>query len=109
MVKEISSQRGTPHAFWNIPVQELLSYLGTSLKGLPREVAEERLRQSGSQIKAARVKTNQIKLFLSQFKSPVISSFFPVMRSNAFRGDAFNSGVMLLSLSQLLQERYNAA
>jgi P-type Mg2+ transporter len=72
MMKEISSQREMPHAFWNVPVQGLLSSLGTSLKGLPREVAEERLRQPGSQIKAAHVKTNQIKLFLSQFKSPVI-------------------------------------
>jgi Mg2+-importing ATPase len=72
MMKEISSRRETPHAFWHIPVQELLSYLGTSLNGLPRKVAEERLRQSGSQITAAHVKANRIKLFLSQFKSPVI-------------------------------------
>jgi P-type Mg2+ transporter len=72
MMREISSRRETPPAFWNIPAQELLSSLGTSPKGLPRKVAEERLRQSGSQITAAHVKTNQIKLFLSQFKSPVI-------------------------------------
>jgi Mg2+-importing ATPase len=71
-MKEISTQSETPQAFWNIPADELLSSLGTSLKGLPRKVAEERLRQSGSQITGTHVKTNQIKLFLSQFKSPVI-------------------------------------
>src|ERR1043165_4977180 len=71
-MKEISTRSQAPQPFWHIPADELLSSLGTSLKGLSRKVAEERLRQPGSQITAAHVKTNQIKLFLSQFKSPVI-------------------------------------
>ena len=71
-MKEVSSQSPLPLAFWNITVDELLSSLGTSLKGLPRKDAEERLLKSGSQITDAHVKTNEIKLFLSQFKSPVI-------------------------------------
>jgi Mg2+-importing ATPase len=71
-MKEISSQRETPQTFWNIPAGELLLSLGSSLKGLPRKDAEERLVESGSQITGAHVKTNEIKLFLSQFKSPVI-------------------------------------
>jgi len=71
-VKQASQQSETSRIFWNIPADELLSSLGTSLKGLPRKVAEERLRQSGSQITGTHAKTNQIKLFLSQFKSPVI-------------------------------------
>lgn len=71
-MKEISTRSQSPQPFWHIPADELLSSLGTSLKGLSRKVAEERLLRSGSQITAAHVKTNQIKLFLSQFKSPVI-------------------------------------
>jgi Mg2+-importing ATPase len=71
-VNEPSKQSDTLQTFWNIPADELLSSLGTSLQGLSRKDAEERLLQSGSQITGAHVKTNEIKLFLSQFKSPVI-------------------------------------
>jgi Mg2+-importing ATPase len=71
-VNEPSKQSDTLQTFWNIPVDELLSSLGTSLQGLSRKDAEERLLQSGSQITGAHVKTNAIRLFLSQFKSPVI-------------------------------------
>jgi Mg2+-importing ATPase len=71
-VKEASNQSETSQIFWNSPADELLSSLGTSLQGLPRKDAAEHLLQSGSQITGAHVKTNEIKLFLSQFKSPVI-------------------------------------
>jgi Mg2+-importing ATPase len=71
-MKEGLTQSQVPQPFWHITADELLPSLGTSLKGLTRKVAEDRLRQSGSQITGAHVKTNEIKLFLSQFKSPVI-------------------------------------
>jgi Mg2+-importing ATPase len=71
-VNEPSKQSDTLQIVWNIPAAELLSSLGTSLKGLPRKVAEERLLRSGSKITGAHVKKNAIRLFLSQFKSPII-------------------------------------
>jgi len=71
-MKKVSPQSQTPPPFWNVPPDELLSSLGTSLAGLPRKDAEARLLGSGSQITGGHLKTNQIKLFLSQFKSPVI-------------------------------------
>jgi Mg2+-importing ATPase len=71
-MKEGLTQSQVPQPFWHITADELLPSLGTSLKGLTRKVAEDRLRQSGSQITGAHVKTNEIRLFLSQFKSPVI-------------------------------------
>lgn len=71
-MKEVLKQSQPPQPFWQIPADELLPSLGTSLKGLSRKEAEERLLNSGSRINAAHVKTKQIKLFLSQFKSPVI-------------------------------------
>jgi P-type Mg2+ transporter len=61
-----------PHTFWNISADELLFSLGTSLKGLAHEDAEERLLRSGSNLPQVHVTTNAIKLFLSQFTSPVI-------------------------------------
>jgi Mg2+-importing ATPase len=70
--KKAANQSGTSQTFWSTPPDELLSSLGTSLQGLPRKDAEQRLLESGSQITGGHVKTNQIRLFLSQFKSPVI-------------------------------------
>src|ERR1700674_5809711 len=69
---EVCKQSQTSQAFWNVPADELLASLGTSLQGLPHKDAAGRLLRSGSQITRAHVKTNAIKLFLSQFKSPVI-------------------------------------
>jgi Mg2+-importing ATPase len=71
-MKEVLKPSQALQPFWHTPADELLSSLGTSLNGLPRKDAEERLLQSGSQITGAHVKTNEIRLFLSQFKSPVI-------------------------------------
>ncbi len=71
-VMEVSKQSQTSQTFWSTPVDELLSSLGTSLQGLPRKDAEQRLLESGSQITGGHVKMNQLKLFFCQFKSPVI-------------------------------------
>jgi Mg2+-importing ATPase len=71
-MKEGLKQSEAPQPFWHITADELLSSLGTSVKGLSRKVAEERLLYSGSKITGTHAKTNAIRLFLSQFKSPVI-------------------------------------
>ena len=71
-MKEGLKQSQEPQPFWHITADELLPSLGTSLKGLTRKVAEERLLHSGSQITGTHAKTSAIRLFLSQFKSPVI-------------------------------------
>src|ERR1051325_8825567 len=71
-MKEGLKQCQEPQPFWHLAADELLPSLGTSLKGLSRKVAEERLLHSGSQITGTHAKTNALRLFLSQFKSPVI-------------------------------------
>src|ERR1043165_7614416 len=71
-MKEGLKQSQEPQPFWHITADELLPSLGTSPQGLSRKDAEERLLHSGSKITGTRAKTNAIRLFLSQFKSPVI-------------------------------------
>lgn len=71
-VNEASKQTDTRQAFWNIPADELLSSLGTSVQGLSRKDAEDRFLHSGSQLTGTHAKTNATTLFLFQFKSPVI-------------------------------------
>ena len=70
--KKVANQSGTSQNFWSTPVDELFSSLGSSIQGLPRKDAEARLLGSGSQITGGHAKANQLKLLLSQFKSPVI-------------------------------------
>lgn len=94
--KEISSENKTPEAFWTIPVTALLSSLGTSLKGLSHKEAEERLRGSGSKITRAHVKTNAIKLFLSQFRSPVIILLLFAATLSLVLSDAADTIIILL-------------
>lgn len=71
-MKEGLKQSREPQPFWHITADELLPSLGTSLQGLSHKDAEERLLHSGSKITGTHAKTNAIRLFLSQFKSPVI-------------------------------------
>lgn len=95
-MKEISSQSPLPLAFWNIPADELLSSLGTSLKGLTHKDAEGRLLKSGSQITGAHVKTNEFKLFLAQFKSPVILLLLFAATLSLFLADAADTVIILI-------------
>src|ERR1044071_2317493 len=71
-MKEGLKQSQEPQPFWHITADELLPSLGTSLQGLSHKDAEERLLHSGSRITGTHAKTNAVRLFLSQFKSPVI-------------------------------------
>ena len=85
-----------PQAFWNISADELLSSLGTSVKGLAREDAEERLVRSGSNITQVHVATNAIKLFLSQFTSPVILLLLFAATLSFVLSDAADTVIILI-------------
>ena len=95
-VKEVSNQSETSQVFWNIPADELLTSLGTSLQGLPRKEAAQRLLQSGSQITGTHIKTSEIKLFLSQFKSPVILLLLFAASLSFVLADAVDTIIILI-------------
>ncbi len=57
--------------FWSVPTDELLEQLDTSLNGLGKGEALERLARSGANLIRARKRSGPLRLFLAQFKSPI--------------------------------------
>ncbi|MFN2146612.1 MAG: cation-translocating P-type ATPase, partial [Anaerolineales bacterium] len=64
--------KSTPDAYWNSTERELLTKLGSSLDGLSQEDAEQRLSEAGSNSLDSKEKVSSLKIFLSQFRSPII-------------------------------------
>jgi len=58
--------------FWSLPKEELLKKLKTSEKGLSEKEAKERLRLYGPNTFKEEERLSAFKLFLFQFKSPII-------------------------------------
>ncbi len=73
-----------------------MSALGTSSKGLSHREAEARLLTSDSKITRVHAKTNAIKLFLSQFKSPVIPLLLFAATLSFVLSDAANTIIILV-------------
>jgi Mg2+-importing ATPase len=63
---------GVPEAFWAIQASELFEQLQSTPKGLTGEAARKRLEQFGPNLLEAREKTAAARLFLNQFKSPIV-------------------------------------
>src|SRR3989344_3705839 len=59
-------------SFWALKTSEVLDLLETTNEGLPEEEAEERLKIFGKNKIAEEQKITRIKIFLNQFKSPLI-------------------------------------
>jgi Mg2+-importing ATPase len=60
------------HPYWNRPPEELFTALQSSQQGLSNTAAQERLAQFGENLLKSREKTTGLRLFLNQFKSPLV-------------------------------------
>jgi P-type Mg2+ transporter len=58
--------------FWNLPIPELLQRLQTTPQGLTRQLAAQRLKEYGANLLQHKQKSGALKLFLTQFQSPII-------------------------------------
>ena len=58
--------------FWNMPANDLLQRLQTSIQGLTSSEAQQRLTSYGSNLLKPKKKSNIITLLVGQFKSPLI-------------------------------------
>ncbi len=61
-----------PDQYWNRPVQELLAALGSTSDGLGSAQANLRLAQVDPNLLQAKQKATALRLFLNQFKSPIV-------------------------------------
>ncbi len=69
---KISKAPQDQSAFWSTSVEQQLLLLNSSLTGLNEAIAEERLKQYGSNQLNAKKQTSNLKLFLAQFKNSII-------------------------------------
>lgn len=61
-----------PEAYWSLPSEQLFSVLNTSKNGLQSSEASQRLKQYGLNTIGAKEKTSALRLFVNQFKSPLV-------------------------------------
>jgi Mg2+-importing ATPase len=58
--------------FWAQDTEEILTSLGSTRQGLDKPVALQRLNETGYNTLQEKAKTTPLKIFLSQFKSPIV-------------------------------------
>ena len=58
--------------FWSLPLEELFSAVNSSPEGLRSDEAAQRAVQFGKNLIKARQQSSALKLFLNQFRSPII-------------------------------------
>jgi P-type Mg2+ transporter len=64
--------RESPSAFWSLPLQTLLTSLGTSADGLAAVEAERRLAAHGPNTVGTVANGRVVRLLLRQFGSPIV-------------------------------------
>ncbi len=85
-----------PAEFWSIPVAQLLRHSSSSPHGLSSAEAKQRLQRAGQNRIAENQNASDIKLFLSQFSSPLILLLLGAAILAFFLGDAGNSIIILV-------------
>lgn len=99
--------------YWSLEPTTVLSQLASSEAGLTTAVAAERLAQVGPNALQAREKNTPLRLFLSQFKSPIILILLFATLVSAFVQDWADAIIILLivfgsAILSFVQE-YNAS
>jgi P-type Mg2+ transporter len=61
-----------PSAFWSIPASALLQQLKATEQGLTTEHAQQRLERFSANRLEPSKRTDRLRLFLQQFKSPIV-------------------------------------
>ena len=83
---------------YRYPLEDLLSHLRTSAKGLTDEEVRERLQKFGRNRLAEEKRTSRFAVFLRQFKSPLIYILLLAAVVTGIMQDSVDSGVILAVL-----------
>ena len=81
--------------FWSMPTAELLHFLGTSENGLTDAEAQLRLANYGQNIISAPRYSGDLRIFVSQFKSPIILILIFAALLSFFLRDATDALIIL--------------
>ena len=82
--------------FWSKSVEEVLQALGTSTDGLTSVDAQERLLKYGQNSIKSKEETGAIRLFLSQFKSPIILILLFATMLSVYVGEVVDAAIILI-------------
>ncbi len=81
--------------FYKKNTQEVIKLLNSSLDGLSKEEAEERLKKYGHNELKEKEKSSVIKLFLEIFKDPLVIILLIAAVVQVFLGEVIESGIIL--------------
>ena len=87
--------------FWSMSTTELLDFLGTSENGLTDAEANLRLANYGENIISAPRYSGDLRIFVSQFKSPIILILIFAALLSFFLRDAIDA-LIILSIVSLI-------
>jgi Mg2+-importing ATPase len=82
--------------YWNLQEAELLKTLGSRPEGLQSSEAEKRLRTYGENVLQGHRRTTALRLFLSQFKNPIVIILILATFISAATGELLDAGIILL-------------
>lgn len=82
--------------FWSLPAEQVLHQLKSSLQGLSRQEAQQRLTQYGANSLKQKRKSNVLTLLLSQFKSPIVLILMAAAILSGFLGDIIDTVIILV-------------
>ena len=81
--------------FYKKNTQEVIKLLNSSLNGLSKEEAEERIKKYGYNELKEKEKSSVIKLFLETFKDPLVIILLIAALVQVFLGEVIESGIIL--------------
>jgi Mg2+-importing ATPase len=94
----MSQQPNKTTPLWSLPPEALFEQLHTSPQGLTGEEAQERLKRSGPNKLVSRQKVTPFRLFLNQFKNPLILILIFAAIISMVTGDVTDAIIVLAIL-----------
>lgn len=83
-------------SFWNLSTEQVLDQLKSSIQGLSRQEAQQRLTNYGANSLKQKRQSNQLILLLNQFKSPIILILIAAAILSGFLGDVTDTVIILV-------------
>jgi Mg2+-importing ATPase len=109
----MTDQTALQKPYWSLPVDSLQQQLGTAAGGLNGSEAARRLERFGYNVLQAQEKVTALRLFLEQFKSPIVLILLFAAGVSALLHEYVDAGIVLAmvlgsSILSFMQE-YNAS
>jgi Mg2+-importing ATPase len=92
----MTNNAASTNQYWNQPVERVLASLNTTSDGLSTSEAQQRLEEYGYNVLEAHAKVTPLRLFLSQFKSPLVLILLFAAGISALLHEYVDAGIVLI-------------